>query len=479
MSAAPRDCFELVPQKLVYGGAALGHHTGRPVLVPYALPGERVLAETAREAKGMVYARLRQVIEPSPERVAAACPYFGRCGGCHYQHLDSSRQLAIKRDILRETLRRVGHIDWQGEIHVHASEPWRYRNQVQLKTGGGSAAAIGAIGFFAADSHDLVPIDCCPISSPRLNAVIQELARPERAARLADWSEVELRTDDGDERVVLWFRGAGPTLDRDAASYCSPGADSSPSSVEQAMERLAEECLSLLPGVSGVAFETAATRRSRTGSHAPRWRSSEMRVFGDATLTYRVGEFAYRVSPGSFFQSSRYLLPEFVAAVTSDLGESPVVAPGLAFDAAPGLALDLYAGVGLFTLPLARAFGQVVAVESNPQAAADLAWNVRANGAGNARAACSSAAEFLRRYAQAAPALVVLDPPRAGAEGETLRHLIRIGFRQVRYVSCHPPTLARDLEVLLRHGYAIERVDLFDLFPQTFHIESVVRLRKV
>jgi len=445
MSTDVTDRFEMVADKLVYGGAALGHRAGRPVLVPYALPGERMEAETVRVAKGMVHARLLKVLDPAPERIGAQCPYFARCGGCHYQHLDAQRQLNVKRDILRETLRRVGRIDWPGEITSHAADPWGYRNQVRLKIDGS-----GHIGFFAADSHDLVAVDVCPISSPRLNTLIRELARPDWAAKLRDWNEVELRTDDRDENVTLTFRG------------------SAPASQEQSLERLAEDCLCSLPGVVGVTFEVASSLAPRGQFHvrARRQPIPETRVFGNATLRYRVSEFDYRVSPGAFFQASRLLLPELVAAVTSDLADRS------------GLAVDLYAGVGLFTLPLTRSFNEVAGVEASRSAAADLVTNLRSQGANNARAVRSTAAEFLRRYAQAAPDLVVLDPPRTGAEAETLRRLTAIAPAQVRYISCHPPTLARDLALLLRHGYQIDRVDLFDLFPQTYHIESVVRLRR-
>jgi len=443
MSAKVTDRFEMVADKLVYGGAALGHHAGRPVLVPYALPGERVEAETVRVAKGVLHSRLLKVVDPAPERIAAQCPYFARCGGCHYQHLDATRQLDWKRDILRETLRRVGHIDWPGEIITHAAEPWGYRNQVRLKIDAG-----GRMGFFAADSHDLVAVDLCPIVSPRLNALIHELASPPWTAKLQAWNEVELRTDDRDQNVVLTFRGGGPD------------------SQEGSLESLAQHCLRSLPGVIGVAFDTASgpTGHGQHHGRAPRRLTSELRVFGNASLRYRVGDFDYLVSPGAFFQASRFLMPELVVAVTSDLADLS------------GVAIDLYAGVGLLTLPLTRRFREVAGVEASHAAAADLAVNLRAQGANSARAVHSAAAEFLRRYAGAAPDLVVLDPPRAGAEAGTLRRLTAIAPAQVRYVSCHPPTLARDLALLLRHGYQIERIDLFDLFPQTFHIESLVRL---
>jgi 23S rRNA (uracil1939-C5)-methyltransferase len=434
--------FELVPQKLVYGGAALGHYEGRPVLVSGALPGELVEVEATRQAKGVVHARILKIVAPSPERIAAPCPYFGRCGGCHYQHLDVVRQLEAKREILRETLRRIGGIDWQGEIRLHAADPWRYRNQAQFKLGAGSEGKT-SIGYFEADSHRLVPIDACPILSPRLNAILAEISRPEWASRLTAFAEIDLFVDDRDEEVMLTFHGQGG--DR---------------------ERLAQDCLSLLPGVTTVAFETnaSAAAPSRAGSVATEGHdgSGERSVFGKPRIQYRVRERTYEVSPGSFFQASRLMLPDLVETVAGAVVGS--------------LALDLYAGVGLFTLPLAQRFKHVIAVEANRRAAADLDGNIKAAGLRNARAVKAKTSECLRRYAQGTPDLVVLDPPRAGADAESLRLLSKMAPGRICYVSCQPPTFARDLALLSRHGFRLESVDLFDLFPQTFHIESVAWL---
>src|SRR5712692_9316862 len=125
--------FECSPQKLVYGGDALGHYRGRPVLMPRALPGERVEVETVRTAKGVVHARPLRILEAAPDRVEPPCPYFGRCGGCQYQHLEPAKQADAKREILRETLRRIGKIAWQGEIPLHAGPVWNYRTPALLK----------------------------------------------------------------------------------------------------------------------------------------------------------------------------------------------------------------------------------------------------------------------------------------------------------------------------------------------------------
>jgi 23S rRNA (uracil1939-C5)-methyltransferase len=436
--------FEIVPQKLVYGGAALGYHEGRPVFVRGALPDERVEVQPTREAKGMVHGRVLKVITPSALRVAAPCPHFGRCGGCHYQHLDPERQLEVKREILRETLRRIGGIDWRGEIAVHAASAWRYRNQAQLKIGRLDESET-AIGFFEADSHRLVRIDECPILSPKLNAILAELSRPEWRPRLAGFAEIDLFADHRDQEVMLTLRGRG-----------------------EVSQQVAQDWLTLLPGVTTVAFESdeRPLRQAQASARSPQQpkHSTDRNVFGASRMRYQVGKFNYEISPGSFFQASRLLLPDLVAAVVGSVSGS--------------LALDLYAGVGLFTLPLAERFREVIAVEASPAAAADLDRNLKTAGFTNARAVRAKTADFLRRYAGSAPELAVLDPPRAGADAQTLRFLQQLAPAQICYVSCQPPTFGRDLAFLTRHGYRLESVDMFDLFPQTFHIESLAKLRQ-
>jgi 23S rRNA (uracil1939-C5)-methyltransferase len=175
-----------------------------------------------------------------------------------------------------------------------------------------------------------------------------------------------------------------------------------------------------------------------------------------------VGEFQYQISPGSFFQASRYLLPEFVNAVT---------------ETEPGdLALDLYAGVGLFTLPLSRRFKRVIGVESHPAASRDLEANAVMHGLERVRAVGEAASEFLRRFAQIGPDLVILDPPRAGVGKNTLKRLAELRPQCFHYAACHPPTWARDLAYLVGHGYRLESVEMFDFFPHTYHIECLARL---
>jgi 23S rRNA (uracil1939-C5)-methyltransferase len=416
--------FEFSPHKLVYGGDALGHYQGQAVFVPRALPGERIEAEEIRTAKGVMHARPLRILDAAAERVDPPCPYFGNCGGCQYQLLKAEDQTAAKREILRETLRRIGKIVWESDIPGHVAHPWNYRNQAQFKVACQPDGQI-ALGFFEAESHRFIPIDACLILSPLLNAILAELRQPGWGGRLTGCREIELLADDRDERVMVTLRG---NLSRND------------------VEALAKDLRARLAGVVCVAIES----------------DGGLQVFGEPSIRYRVDDFDYRVSPGSFFQASRFLIQELVAAATT--GEQ-----GL-------LALDLFAGVGLLTLPLARQFDQVMGVEANELAAADLAENAEANGLPNVRVVAQTAFDFLRRFARAEPDLVVLDPPRAGVGPDTLKLIAALRPKRIHYVSCHPPTLARDLGLFIAQGFAVSSIEMFDFFPQTFHIESVVKL---
>ena len=428
--------FELTPTKLVYGGDALGHHAGRTVLVPRVLPGERAEVEEVRTAKGVTHARPLRILQASPQRVDPPCPYFGRCGGCHYQHLEPQLQSAGKQEILRETLRRLGGIDWKGDIPLHSGPPWSYRNQAQFKVAQYPGGRV-ELGFFEAQSHRVSPVDACLIVSPRLNAVLGELRRPEWAPGLAGLREIDVVADDRDEEVMITLQIEG-------------GAT--------VAEQFAQNLLERIPGAVCVALESGGAGRSLDRGRDPR----ATRVLGKPALHYTVGDIRYRVSPGSFFQVSRYLTPALVESVTGDQRGD--------------LALDLYTGVGLFSLPLARSFQRVVAAEANPIAAADLKANAAAHGLSNLFAARETTYDFLRRFAQAEPDLVVMDPPRAGVDAGSLKLLAALRPLRIHYLSCSPPTLARDLKALAAHGYHLESMELFDLFPQTYHIEALARL---
>ncbi len=424
------NAMDITIEKLIYGGDGLAHYDGQTVFVPFVLPAERISAVAVEQKKKFVRARVERVIEPSPERVVPRCPHFGDCGGCHYQHISAAAQLRYKMEILRETLRRIGGIEWHEEITRHASPPWGYRNRAQWKVRSIENGAAGerlAIGYFRASSTALCEVEDCAVLSPLLLKTLLALREALAAGKLPrGLREIEAFSAANDSKLLLTATFAG---------FPARAAE-----VAKTIRWIAPETESLLLHDPG---------RER------------MELDGPGFIEYEAAGAAYRVGHFSFFQVNRFLCDELASIVTAN--------------EEGGLALDLFAGVGLFALPLAKRFRHVVAVESNPAASRDLEANARGSGALEIRTA--DVEQFLEKY-KGKPGLAVLDPPRAGLTPGAIAGLVKAAPARITYVSCEPPTLARDLKALCGAGYTIAEVHLFDLFPQTFHMEAVVKLHR-
>ena len=414
-------------EKVVYGGdglARLPPVDGRRevVFVPFTLPGERVLAEIEPAVRGRRTARLLEVLRPAPERVAPACEYFGRCGGCQLQHAAPEAQLAIKRAILLETLRRTGGIEWPGELAVHAAAPWAYRNRIRLQ----AVPGVG-VGFHEAAAH-------LGASGGRH----QPSARP--------LPPIGARTP-GDQREPAQPKAAVPRLL--PITHCPVASPA----INRGLAALAAA-----PPERRVEIELAVD-------------NDDQGLESDEPLEFAVSGIRYRVSAGAFFQVNRFLAGELVEAATAG--------------ASGAAAVDLFSGVGLFALPLAARFAAVEAVENSPQAVRDLRHNARA--AANLSVVAAPALAYLRQRAAERPTqpldLLVADPPRAGLGRDLVDAILAQAPARLHLVSCDPATLGRDLRWLLAGDdyarYELEALHLFDLFPQTYHLETVARLRRV
>jgi 23S rRNA (uracil1939-C5)-methyltransferase len=367
---------DVTVERWVYGGEGLARVDGKVVFAPFLLPGERARI-TQRDA---MHADLAEILEPSAERVAPPCPLFTKCGGCHYQHAPYEFQLARKAEILREQLKRVGKIEYAGEIGIVSGPELGYRNRVQVHL------ADGKLGYLA------------PIASPKLNealAAMRERLKDSRFPRFVksmelftNETEVQINVLDTSRPVAKWF------------------------------------------------FE---------------WCESA------AAIDYTTSLGTFRVSPHSFFQVNRFLVEKLVDAALDGLkGES---------------ALDLYAGVGLFAVPLAKRFATVTAVEAAGSAARDLAHNV----AGALLVEHERVEDYLARR-KTTYDVILADPPRAGLGKSVVAHLNRLAPKNLVIVSCDPATLARDLAAM--PDYSIQRLTMVDLFPQTYHLETVVHLQR-
>jgi 23S rRNA (uracil1939-C5)-methyltransferase len=435
--------LELIIEKLIYGGDGLAHlpaderGQGKAVFVPFVLPGERVEVTLSDVKPGFARARLNRVLEPAPGRVEPKCPYFGQCGGCQYQHASYEQQLQIKSEILRETLRRTAKLEFDEEIRLHPSPPWNYRNRTRMRI---RTEPEFAIGYNRFQSHALLPVRECPISSGLIHRALDAM-----------WKMGEAGGIPGSVAEVEFFANAEDT---ELLLEVTLSAQSAPDLAE--LGQFAGELRKQLPAVVGVVpFQSAANARV-VRVDLPEKLAPD---FGRDFLVYRTANANYRVSAGSFFQTNRFVVGEMVSLVTD--GRSG------------GFALDLYAGVGLFSLPLSQTFRQVAAVESAAFSFHDLKANVPSN-------VTPYRVEVNKFLAQVPPEThfdyVVVDPPRGGLGDKVARLSAGLKAPNFTYVSCDPATLARDLRLLMQAGYRIREIHLLDLFPQTFHIESVIHL---
>jgi 23S rRNA (uracil1939-C5)-methyltransferase len=429
----PTDQKLLRIEKPIYGGAFLARDEGKAIFVPLTLPGEEVRARIVEDKRSHAIAEAEEIVAPSADRIAPACRHFGACGGCNYQHATYEAQLGMKQAILRETLVRAG-VAAPDLIEVLHGEPWGYRNRIRL-----ALDANGSPGYRSRRSHRIVPIAECPIAAPLLvraalavGALTRELSPEARPA------EVSLFCDKDETALIAGFFASR------TATF--------------PFEHVCSELATQIPQLSGAEL-IAEDREGRPGRTVARW--------GAGSLTYTAAGFGYRVDHGAFFQVNRWLVDEFVDRVTAGHSGS--------------LAWDLFAGVGLFARRLAAKFSRVVGVESAPASIAALKHNLSGTNllGTSASAVKLTTHDFLRSVPRGErPDLIVLDPPRTGLDAESAKLLAKIGAPSVVYVSCDPATLARDLRALAGSGYAIESLTLADLFPQTFHLESIVRLRR-
>lgn len=438
--------MKLTIEKVIYGGQGLaripfeGSHKGMRAFVPLTLPGEVIEADITEEHRGYCVAETRQIEHASEFRIAPHCPWFGTCGGCQLQHSAYLHQLEMKRDMLAEALYRAG-IREMPPIQILASAPFGYRNRIRLQM---QAHPEFAIGYRQVKSHRMMAIDSCPIAVPLLDQCIRTtrelgIGRSFPAAM----REIELFTnhDQSELLITLWTTEYSKLNE---IWYV------------ELFRRIQKEIPQFRGGM------VFAVEKAKPGASRP------LLSWGQPTLQYRVGGHEYTVSIGSFFQINSIILDEFVPRVTE--GKNGAVA------------WDLYAGVGLFSRVLAEHFHSVIAVESSPSACTDLRKNLHGT---NAVVAKSTTHDFLRKTSRqiierqiSTPDLVLLDPPRAGAGVETCTLLARCNPSQIVYVSCDPATLGRDLGVLIQSGYRLDRWQLVDMFPQTYHLETIATLQR-
>jgi 23S rRNA (uracil1939-C5)-methyltransferase len=427
---------------MCYGGAGFGRVEGKACFVPFTAPGDEVRIRVVKEKRSFLEGEVLEIIAPSPLRVAPACPYFGFCGGCNWQQLPYEEQLKQKGEIFAGNLSRIGRVQSDGLLPVAGSaNRYGYRSRIQLKVAVKNGAPV--IGFFRTGSHEVVDIETgCAIAHPLLNRITAELrALLARLTEVRTIPQIDLAIGDDDSSIAI--------------VHCT-GGDSG-----QLKERLLA-ARSSLPSVSGLFLRSGAKARID-------------QVFGIDALSYGIPaglfpgsrEMRLRFGRGGFSQVNYLQNLELIRTVWQWGGFTGTER-----------VLDLYCGNGNISVPIAPYVAQVVGVEGYAPSIVDAVANAEANGVANASFQVSDAALAVRRLAQQGERfdLVILDPPRAGAEAAG--EIARLFPEKIIYVSCDPATLSRDLALICDQGYRVTRSQPVDMFPQTYHLESVTELTR-
>jgi 23S rRNA (uracil1939-C5)-methyltransferase len=434
---------EVTIERMCYGGAGFGRLEGKACFVPFSAPGDRARIRVVKEKRSFLEGELLGLPTPSALRVAPACPLFADCGGCNWQHLPYAEQLSQKGAIFGDSLRRLGKVEGDCLMPVAGSaREYGYRSRIQLKLSrkGGDTA----LGFFKGSSHTVVDApQGCAIADPLLNKISAEFrALLPRISELCAVSQIDLAIgDDGESVAVLHLDG------------------NEPAPLSRALAAARAE----LPSVSGLFLRCGAKSRIE-------------KVFGVDSLSYGI--------PAGLFPGSREMRLRFGRGGFSQVNypqNLQLIRTVLELAQLSGTerVLDLYCGNGNISVPIAPFAGRLLGIEGYAPSIDDAFANAQANGVVNATFQVSDAALAVRRLAARGERfdLVILDPPRSGAEA--VGEIARLAPKSIIYVSCDPPTLSRDLALLGEKGYRVVGSQPVDMFPQTYHLESVTLLKRL
>ncbi len=423
--------MKLTVEKLVYGGKGIGRTDEKVCFVPYVLPEEEVEVKIIREKKGFLECEPVEIIRSSPYRVEPACRYFTYCGGCDYLHIKYEKQVELKNSIFVETLERIGKLK---EIPLREPVPstpdTRYRNRVQFKV------HREKVGFYKKESRQVINIDSCLLLKEELNEAVYGI---KEVLPFFSYSPVEVHLHHSSENqmtVKFLFRKA-------------------PKRIPLGLKHMKAFFGESLQGFGIYQMEEKFPKR--------------MAFIGSPFVYESVGNYRFRVSADSFFQVNRFQTANLIQLIEKELQKEKIET-----------AVDLYSGVGTFSIPMAKYANRVFGIEINPYAVQDANHNRKINGMKNLFFQHAPAGKVLDFLVKKDPQLVLVDPPRSGLDRETINAVLSIkSLKKLIYISCNPATLARDLSVLTKNGFHISSTQLIDMFPHTYHIESLTFLEKL
>ncbi len=424
-------------------GLAVARIDGQAVFVHRALRGEDCDILILKVLKNAAFGKAVRVYAPSPYRVEPDCPYYGRCGGCDFRHMDRAEELDAKRQRVQDALRRIGGsaVTVEG---IDGGEPLHYRNKSQYPV-----AADGSVGFYKARSHQVVPVETCLIQKTQADAAARALRTYLKDHGVSCYDE---RTRRGLVRhLYVRTNGAGQSL------ICVVvNGEKLPR--EETLVALLRQAVPEAVGVV-LGVNTQPTGAVLGSAYRTLW--------GTDVLTDTLCGLTFRLSVPSFYQVNREMAEVLYARAVefAELTGTETV-------------LDLYCGAGTITQVMARHAARVIGAEIVPEAIADAKENARRNGVENVEFLCGDAAAAAADFAARGlrPDVICVDPPRKGLAPAVVRAAAQMAPGRIVYVSCDPATLARDVKLFAQEGYEAVRAVAVDMFPGTANVETVVRL---
>lgn len=437
--------LELTAEKMVAEGRALSRPDGFVVFVEGALPGERVRARITQRKKSFAFAQVLEILDPSPDRQAPPCPVFGQCGGCAFQHMAYPAQLRAKHQILIEALHGLPGVPDIVAEPWGMDEPVHFRNKMGFAFGAAGGRAV--LGLHRrGDWRSVVPAGTCLLQSPESREILA------RVLAFVQDEPLPVYDEEKQEGLVrhLVVREGKHTGERMVHLHAAQR--------HAAIERL--------PAVLGdLATTVLASYHTQVPESAPPGSTTVLSGLG--LIHERLNGFYFEIGPATFFQTNT-AQGERLFGLVRDWAAA----------CRPARAVDLYAGTGPIAVHLAAAASQVLGIESHAPSVDAARRNVELNALSNVRMVCAEAERVGDTLREERADLVVVDPPRPGLHPKAMAALLSAAPPNLIYVSCNPATLARDLAKLVETGYALEAVQPLDMFPHTFHIEAVTRLKK-
>ena len=435
-------------EKIVHGGQALARADRFVVFVDDALPNETVRALIYKKKKQFAFGRAVEILEPAPERIPSDCPWTGDCGGCTFRHCAYPAQLRFKKDVLVESLHGVPGAQELVRDLVPAEQTQDYRNKMVFAFGATLEGEL-RLGLHRRGSFmHIIPADQCRLQSEGSREIVRRVLALAKQMNIPAFHEIK-KTPGLRSLTIREARGTNQRMVELVTTTAYPG--------------LAEHLLAILEDLVDSLYFSIDT--NIYGSPRPEQRTL---LKGSGVLEEILNGLRFRIGPDTFFQSNTAQAEKLFTRVR----ELAVL------HGRPAVALDLFAGTGPIALHLAAAADRVIAVESWEPSVAAARENLALNEIQNVDILAADVNEALPPGLPEAVDLVVVDPPRPGLSPEAIAWIGQLSPATILYVSCNPATLARDLKLFLQAPYRVAAVEPFDLFPHTFHMETLVLLRR-